>query len=241
MSDGRRISRARAALFIAWAVLTTVVMGVLFAPAAAASRSAAYWSITLFCRQLFWMMALLCGVRAEARGAIPSGAVIVAAKHQSYLDVLMMMRFLHRPQFVMKRSLVWMPIVGLYALRIGAAPIDRSAGVYALRELEATLEKRADAGQIVIYPEGTRIQPGERGVYRRGVARLARAFAAPCVPAATNSGLFWPKSGMIRQSGVAVIEFLEPLSPPATSADAVRFMTELEERVETASTALLRA
>ncbi len=240
MTDGAPVGRARAALFAVWAGASLLVMGLFFAPAAAVSRAAAYWAMTAYCRQLFWMMARLCGVRVEIRGAAPTGAAVVAAKHHSYLDVMMMMRFLDRPRFVMKRSLVWMPVVGLYALRIGAAPIDRAKGGRALRRLERRFgAARAEAAQIVIYPEGSRVAPGNRLPYRRGAARLARSFGLPCVPAATNAGVFWPKSGLIARQGVAVVEFLEPLAPPKDAADAGAFMAALEDVVETASGALL--
>lgn len=236
----RAIGRARAAAFVSWAVLSLLMMGVLCAPAAAASRRAAYWAMTAYCRQLFWAMAWMCGVRVEARGAVPRGDCVVAAKHQSYLDVLMLMRFLDRPKFVMKRSLVWMPVVGLYALRIGAAPIDRSAGGQALRGLERRLSaERADGGQIVIYPEGSRAEPGARRPYRRGAARLARILERPCVPAATNSGYFWPKNNILRQRGVAVIEFLAPLPAPRGAGENAAFMADLEAQIERASDALV--
>lgn len=235
-----RVSRWRAILFAGYAGGSLVVLGLLFAPAAALSRDAAYWAMTTYCRQLFWVMERLCGVRVEMRGPKPTAAAVVAAKHHSYLDVMMLMRFLDRPKFVMKRSLVWMPIVGLYALRIGAAPIDRRAGARAIREMERKLDRdRFDEGQIVIFPEGSRVPPGERRRYRRGGAYIARVLGLRCTPVATNAGLFWPRSGLLRRQGVAVIEFLEPLEPPGHAAESDAFISALETCVEAASARLL--
>ena len=232
----------RSLLFTLWFYLSLAAMGLVFAPAAAMSRDAAYWAMKAYCRQIFWVLERLCGVRVEVRGAIPQGEAIIASKHHSFLDVMMMMRFAPRPKFVMKRSLIWTPIVGLYALRIGAAPIDREAGGRAVRDMERRLgAERGEAGQVVIYPEGTRTPPGARLRYRRGVARLARRFQTPCVPAATNAGLFWPKSGLLRHPGVAVVAFLEPLAAPDAAREDAAFMARLEQRIEDASARLLDA
>ena len=230
---------ARSILFAAWMYGSLAVMGLALAPAAAVSRDAAYWAMKAYCRQLFWVLWVLCGLRVEIRGEIPQGEAVVAAKHHSFLDVMMLMRWLPRPKFVMKRSLIWMPVVGLYALRIGAAPIDREAGGRAVRDMERRLEgERSEAGQVVIYPEGTRTAPGTTARYRRGVARISRSFCAPCVPTATNAGFFWSKSGILRRPGVAVVEFLEPIAPPGTAADDAAFMQELQGRIEDASARL---
>jgi 1-acyl-sn-glycerol-3-phosphate acyltransferase len=91
--------------------------------------------------------------------------------------------------------------------------------------------------QIVIFPEGTRVAPGERRRYQPGVAALYRALELPVVPAAVNSGLFWGRRSFVKRSGRIVLEFLEPL-PVGWSRP--RFMATLEERIETVSAKLLR-
>jgi 1-acyl-sn-glycerol-3-phosphate acyltransferase len=90
--------------------------------------------------------------------------------------------------------------------------------------------------QIVIFPEGTRLAPGEKGEYRPGVAALYRALNVPCIPMATNSGVHWPPHGFLRRPGLIVYEFLEPIPP---GLDRKSFMTTLEVRLEAASTDLL--
>ena len=76
---------------------------------------------------MLWLLAAICGLRVEVRGAVPTGEVIVAAKHQSFLDILILVRALPRPKFIMKKELSWAPILGLYALRIGSTPVNRGA------------------------------------------------------------------------------------------------------------------
>src|ERR1700736_5800984 len=96
----------------------------------------------------------------------------------------------------------------------------------------------AAAGRpIVIFPEGTRVAPGERRSYQPGVAALYQALALPLVPAAVNSGLYWGRRSFVKRKGRIVLEFLEPIPPGRTRP---RLMAELERRVETATAALLR-
>jgi 1-acyl-sn-glycerol-3-phosphate acyltransferase len=94
----------------------------------------------------------------------------------------------------------------------------------------------AEDRQLVIFPEGTRMPPGETGKYQPGVAALYRELNLPCTPVATNSGAHWPAHGFIRRPGVIVVEFLEPI--PAGLNRAL-FMRTLEDRIEPASAALL--
>jgi 1-acyl-sn-glycerol-3-phosphate acyltransferase len=96
----------------------------------------------------------------------------------------------------------------------------------------------AAAGRpIVIFPEGTRVAPGEHRPYQPGVAALYQALALPLVPAAVNSGLYWGRRSFVKRKGRIVLEFLEPIPPGRTRP---RVMAELERRIETATTALLR-
>lgn len=210
-----------------------VICGVICAPFALWSREGAYASIRVYLRIVFWGLKTFCGLTAETRGPIPTGDVIVAAKHQSFLDILILCRVLPRPAFVMKRSLVFAPILGAYALRIGAAPVRRGGGREAVEEMVAEVARRgALNGQLVIFPQGTRVAPGVEAPYRTGAHHLYRAYRLPCVPAALNTGHFWPRRDVLRRPGVAVVEFLPPL-PPDLPLDA--FLAELEASIEPAS------
>jgi len=96
----------------------------------------------------------------------------------------------------------------------------------------------AAAGRpIVIFPEGTRVAPGERRPYQPGAAALYQALALPLVPAAVNSGLYWGRRSFVKRPGRIVLEFLDPIPPGRTRP---RVMAELERRIEAATTALLR-
>ncbi|MEX0971189.1 MAG: lysophospholipid acyltransferase family protein [Paracoccaceae bacterium] len=214
------------------------VMGVLFAPAAIYSRAGAYWAIKFYCRTIFWVLRLLCGLKVEFRGEVPQGEVIVASKHMSFLDVMMHAYALPRVKFVMKRQLRWAPILGLYGMRIGSAPVARGKKGGAVRKLVRDVEGDAkNAGQLVIYPQGTRVLPGSDKPYKVGAGVLYTRMGLDCVPAATNTGVFWARRSPYRYSGTAVVEYLPKIESGLTLN---QFMERLEEVVETRSNALMR-
>ncbi len=182
---------------------------------------------------------LICGVKVEIRGRerLPEGAALIAAKHQGMFDVVAPYTFLDDPCFVLKKELMWLPFFGWFAAKTRMIPVDREAHAKALKQMVAdTRDRLREARQIVIFPEGTRTDPGVAGQYKPGVAALYRDLGVPCYPVATNSGVCWPAHGFMRRSGVVVFEFLEPI--PA-GLKRGQFMQELETRIETASLALL--
>lgn len=207
-------------------------MGIVGAPVVLWRRD---WTIAWMKLYVRWTLALtraLCGIRVEVRGEVPTGAAIVASKHQSLLDVLILYGVLPEPHFVMKRELVWAPVFGLYALRAGCIWVARGKGGQSEKMLKRLNRRWTGKGQIVIYPQGTRVPPGEYRPYRRGAVRLYEAFGLPMVLAATNAGWFWPRRGLLRRPGTAVVEFLETL-PPGLPRETV--MARMEEMIEAAS------
>ncbi|MEM9059581.1 MAG: lysophospholipid acyltransferase family protein [Pseudomonadota bacterium] len=231
------LSYLRGAIFMAIAYLVMLVMGVLLALPAVFSRTMATRSVQTWNRFAIWLLRIVCGTRVEIRGNVPTGPCLIASKHQSFLDVMILTATLPDPRFVMKRSLVFVPVLGIYALRMGSVPIDRDAKARAIREMERDLtEARRDEGQTVIYPQGTRIAPGANAPYRPGVFRLYQSFDLPLELVAVNTGCFWPRTGLWRRPGIAVVEFLGSL-PPGRSRREV--MEEIETRIEAASERLL--
>jgi 1-acyl-sn-glycerol-3-phosphate acyltransferase len=213
------------------------VMGVLFAPMALWSVQGAYRAVRIYTTTIFWLLERICGLRAEVRGAIPRGQAIVCAKHQSFLDILILVHHLPRAQFVMKQELRWVPIFGFYAMRLGSTPVNRGARSRAMKDMIAHVEKiGTDARQLVIYPQGTRVAPGAYLPYKIGAGVLYERFGNPCVPAATNVGVFWGRRSAIRRPGLAVVEFLDPIPPGVPIPE---FMARLEAVVEAASDRLM--
>ena len=214
-----------------------LVMGVIGIPFAIWSREATYWIIDKYLNLVFWGARVLCGLTYEIRGTPPSGHAMVASKHQCFLDVLILVKALPQPKFIFKRSLVWAPILGLYALRTGATTVSRGKGAESFQDMMARIDaNKSEPGQFVIYPQGTRVLPGVKARYKEGVFAIYRTYDAPCTPAAVNTGLFWPRKGLIRRPGVAVVEFLEPIQP---GMERPAFMAEIEQRIEAASDRLM--
>ncbi|MEL6233138.1 MAG: lysophospholipid acyltransferase family protein [Pseudomonadota bacterium] len=226
---------ARSLLFDALFYGLMTVMGILLAPAAALSRRAALWSMKRFVAIAFWLLRNLCGLHVEIRGGVPQRPVLVIAKHQSFLDVLILTHALPQPRFVMKAELKWMPVLGFYAWRIGCTPVVRASGAKALRRLVSDVERTDLDGQVVIYPQGTRVAPGAKARYRPGAAVLYDRHGRVAVPVATNAGLFWGRRSLRRRPGRAVVEFLDPIAPGLPVPELMR---RIEGRIEAASDAL---
>ena len=202
------------------------LMGILGAPVVLWSRDWTYAWARTYCRVVFGLARVICGLRVEIRGTPPSGDAVVAAKHQSMLDVFMLFAALPRPRFIMKRELLWVPVFGLYAMRIGSTPVNRAERGAGQRMLDALERSRAEPGQVVIYPQGTRVAPGATVPFKRGAVRAYQRLALPMVLAATNTGVFWPRRGWAIRPGTAVVEFGETLPPGLPAEDAARRMQE---------------
>ncbi len=215
-----------------------LVIGIIGAPMAIWSVNGAYATIRAYCRAALWCLRVICGLKVEVRGTVPTGDVIVCAKHQSFLDILILAGTLPRVSFIMKRELRWAPILGLYALRIGSTPVARGQRSRAMKDMLAHAEKgSAEPRQLVIYPQGTRVAPGAILPYKVGAGVLYDRLGKTCVPAATNVGVFWGRHSPYRRPGTAVLEFLEPIPP---GLPVPEFMARMEAAVEGRSIELMR-
>jgi 1-acyl-sn-glycerol-3-phosphate acyltransferase len=227
----------RSLLFDALLYLLMAVMGVLGAPLALWSVDGAYRVCKAYCRVIFWLLRVICGLRVEIRGTVPRDEVLVAAKHQSFLDIMMIAHALPRPKFIMKKELKWAPILGLYALRIGSTPVNRGERGKAMKAMVEHAGRATEPRQLVIYPQGTRVAPGARPPFKVGAGVLYHRLGEPCVPVATNAGVFWGRRSPYRRPGLAVLEFLDPIAP---GLGVTEFMARLEPIVEAASDRLMR-
>lgn len=186
-----------------------------------------------------WMLKVICGVHLDVRGVenIPQGPLLVASKHQSAWDTFGLLPLFDYPTFVMKRELFWIPVHGWFSMKFGMIGIDRTGGVKALRKLvKDARQALAEHRQIIIFPEGTRREPGAEPDYKPGIAALYTSLDVPCLPVALNSGLCWPRRRFLRHPGTIVVEFLEPIEP---GLNRKAFVAELQNRIEPASAALL--
>jgi 1-acyl-sn-glycerol-3-phosphate acyltransferase len=224
-------------VFVVQMYLAMAVMAVAFRAWALFSREGALFAAHSYCRWVRFTARILCGLHSEVRGPIPQGEVVVAAKHQSFFDIIMIFGSLPRPRFIMKRELIYAPFLGQYALKIGCIPVDRGKRGAAIAKMkEDVIRGTADPGQLVIYPQGTRVAPGTSKPYKVGTGLIYAQLGQPCVPAATNVGVFWPKRGILRKPGLAVVEFLPPIAP---GLPVPEFMARLEADIEGTSNRLI--
>ncbi|MFQ5954913.1 MAG: lysophospholipid acyltransferase family protein [Kiloniellales bacterium] len=218
------------AFFGLTAVLALAYLPLLVLPWRVLSGGVRLWAVIVV-----WLLRVIIGLRHEVRGAdnLPHRPVIVAAKHQSTWETITLNMLLRDPAAVIKKELTLIPVWGWLARRTRHIRVDRRAGVKALREMTAAAAMAvADGRSIVIFPQGTRIAPGDWRPYLPGVAALYGALGLPVVPVALNSGLFWGRRSFVKRPGVITVEFLAPIAP---GLDRKAFMRELEHRIETAT------
>lgn len=221
-------------VFILWTLFVgTIGLPLLLLPRRVSMEFGRIWA-----RSVLFLLRLIVGLDHEIRGLerVPRGGCIVAMKHQSAWDALILPIVLGDPAVVVKRELLLLPYYGWYAARAGSIGIDRKAGAGALRRMVSEAREIVASGRpIVIFPQGTRVLPGADMPYQPGVAALYQALALPLVPAAVNSGLFWGRRAFMKRRGRIVLEFLDPIAPGWPRR---RLMAELEERIEQATAAL---
>ena len=228
----------RSLLFVVNIYVMMLVMAIAFLPWALATPKGARAACKTYCRWVFWTARWMVGLRTEVRGTPPSGEVLIAAKHQSFLDIMMIFHAAPSARFIMKQEMLWTPLIGQYASRIGCVPVQRGKRGAAMAKMVAEVAKGTDVpGQLIIYPQGTRVAPGAKAPYKVGVGVLYRETGQPAVPVATNAGAFWPRTGIWRRPGTAVVTFLPAIAP---GLEIEPFMERLEREVEEASDALLK-
>lgn len=224
-------------IFIGQMYLAMFVLAIYWLPFVLIRRDAAFDAVHSYTRWVRWTAKVLVGLRSEVRGEVPQDEVLVASKHQSFFDIIVIVSALPRPKFIMKKELLRAPILGWYATRIGCIPVDRGKRSQAMMKMvEDVKAGRQKPGQLIIYPQGTRVAAGATKPYKIGVGVLYSELGEDCVPAATNVGVFWPRHGILRKPGLAVVEFLPRIPAGKPVAE---FMAEIEPVIEGASNRLM--
>ena len=227
----------RSALFMAWFLLLTVVMAILFLPLLALPRKATVWMARNWARATLWGLKVFAGLSQRQVGNAPKVGVLVASKHMSMWDTLALYLALEDPAIVLKRELLRIPFYGWYLKKTAAIAIDRGAGADALRRMVQAAEEVLREGRpILIFPEGTRKRPGAHPDYKPGVAGLYNLLNVACVPVALDSGRFW--RGFWKYPGTITLEFLAPIPAGLKRRE---FMGELQARIEASTNRLLES
>jgi len=230
----------RAITFTLLFYLNTIAHVVLALPALVMPGRQALWrAVRSWIAVNQWLLRACCGITHEIRfaGRVPSGPLLVAAKHQSTWEIFSLLSLFEDPVFILKREVMWLPLFNLYCLKGGMIPVERGARSLALANMLKHARARiAQRRQIIIFPEGTRKAPGAEPNYKYGVVQLYAELDVPCLPVALNSGLYWPRRSLRFRPGTIRAEVLEPI-PPGLSAEV--FLQQLKDSIETATNRLL--
>ncbi|MGI9331197.1 MAG: lysophospholipid acyltransferase family protein [Gammaproteobacteria bacterium] len=179
------------------------------------------------------MAGALCGLHyvVEGRENFPEQSSVVMSKHSSAYETIMLLVIVPRHSWVLKRELIWLPFFGwaLWAMR--AISIDRSAGSGAVQQVLAQGCDRLARGMwVVIFPEGTRMPPGETRRYGMSGVLLAQRAGVPIVPIAHNAGDFWPRRGWRKRAGK--VRFVIGPSIDATGREPREVNAEVQAWIE---------
>lgn len=229
----------RSLAFNAGWYLGTTVIAIVGLPLLLAPRRWVIAWARLWIVFVLWWLRVTVGLthRVVGRENLPAGPAILACKHQSSWETISFTLLFDDIAIVMKRELVFIPVVGWAMARAGNIAVARGDGTSALRGLVKQARAAiAEGRSIVIFPEGTRVAPGDRRPYQVGTAALYRQLGVPVVPMALNSGLFWGRRQWIKRPGVLTLEILPPI-PPGLSREA--FMQTLQDKIEGATTRLV--
>lgn len=188
------------------------------------SRLVSGWAIAIM-----WWLKVTCRLNYQVSGVerIPSTPSIVLAKHQSAWETIALQVIFPPQIWVMKRELLMIPFLGWAFIALAAIPINRSAGREALKQLVKHGKDRLARGLwVVIFPEGTRIAPGEKGKYHIGGAWLASHTQTQVVPVAHNAGRYWRKNSILKYPGTIQVVIGKPIETAGLKPDAVNALVE---------------
>ncbi len=223
------IALFRSALFLLLAILITAPFGLLVTLSVVLPMR---WRFRIIAVWLTGFMALCSHVlglryRVVGRENMPCTPSVVLSKHQSAWETVALQAIFPPLVFVMKRSLLLIPFLGWAFAAVKMISIDRGAGKNALRQVEKQGRERLKAGYwVVIFPEGTRIQPGESRRFKTGGAHLAVSAGVPVVPVAHNAGEFWAKNAFVKKPGLITVSIGPAIDTAGKTAEQVTALAE---------------
>ncbi|WP_338363693.1 lysophospholipid acyltransferase family protein [Candidatus Xenohaliotis californiensis] len=200
-------------------------------------------TVFFFSRIALFLLNILCGISYKITGKLPSNdsnGYVIAAKHQSMLEVIIFMAVFHTVNFVVKKEFLRIPILSTYWKMLGVTCIDRNNYKQSIKAIK-NMTNRTDGlsdDTLIIFPEGTRKSIGAKPDYKQGVYLLYSIVKKPVVPIALNTGVYWMRNNKISKPGVVCIDILKPIEIGLSKDD---FMKQLQDRIETRTDELVAA
>jgi 1-acyl-sn-glycerol-3-phosphate acyltransferase len=220
----------RSALFWLALLLFTPPYAILACASAPLPRMLRYRFISGWSRLMLWCLQGICGIRWEVEGRenLPATPAVILAKHQSAWETLAFQQIFPPQVHVLKRELLWLPFFGWGLALMSPIAIDRGRGLSALRQMARRGKVRLEQGfWVVVFPEGTRVAPGQRRKYRTGGAWLAAHAGAPVVPVAHNAGRFWPRNSFLKYPGKVTVRIGPPIDSRGRDPEDINAMVEM--------------
>ena len=218
-----------------WFILSTsLILLFPFMLLALPVQGGAHKMAQIWVRILNWSLKHIIGLKYRLIGAenIPDRPSIICAKHQSGWETLALQEIFPPQVYVAKRELFKIPFFGWGLKLVKTIGIDRNNSREANKQLmEQGMARKNEGYWITIFPEGTRLPPGEKGRYKLGGARMAKMFEMDIVPVSLNSGEFWPKNAFLKHPGTITV-VIHPVIPHNSGTEA-KLMAECEKRIET--------
>jgi len=178
-----------------------------------------------------WWLGVTCNLRYRIVGNKPTGPAVIMAKHQSAWETIAFQAIFPPQVYILKRELLRLPLFGWGLAAAHPIAIDRSAAVRSLEQVVEEGKQRLSIGlSVVVFPEGTRVPPGENRRYRAGGAQLAIEAGVPVIPVAHNAGVFWPRGGFVKRAGVITIEIGDPVQ--SDNREPRELTDEIKEWIE---------
>lgn len=172
------------------------------------TRRGAFFVMYMWAKGCLFLLNIFWGLKIRLDGKLQKEyGNLIACKHQSTLEILILSATVERPVFFLKSSLLYIPFLNLFLFRTGQLPVRRWVKNNA--HLLEKAKQRLKDSNVIIFPEGTRVSLDESIPYHSGVILLAKQADVEIVPMSTNSGYFWPRRSVVKKPGVATVRVLE--------------------------------
>jgi 1-acyl-sn-glycerol-3-phosphate acyltransferase len=232
----------RSTVYFAGMVLSSLIISPLILLASPFPFESRYRMAQYWVKFNLWTLKTVCGLSHEVQGKenIPQENGVILSKHQSAWETIALQSIFPPLVFILKRELLRIPVWGWAMAALEPIAIDRKAKSAALKQVLKDGEERLKAGRwVVIFPEGTRIAPGQKGRYNASGGMLAHRVGCPVVPVAHNAGEFWGRKAFLKYPGVIQVRIGAPID--ASRFNASEINRQVEEWIESQMAAISHA
>lgn len=232
----------RSVLFTVLMALSVLPWSIVVVTGRLGGYPVSYTLVVAWVRAVFWLMDKLCHLNFRVEGAenIPQGNAVVLLKHSSAYETLVQFLLFPRQCWVVKRELLWAPFLGWAVAAVRPIAIDRDAGQRAIAQVLAKGKARLEEGHwVMVFPEGTRMPPGETRRYGVSGVLLAQEASRLLVPVAHNAGDYWPRRGWRKRPGTVTFRIGVPVDPIGREPQKVN--EQIQSWIEGQVTELRRA